>query len=73
MCVCVSVSLLSIFDVFHCQLWIKVGLYHKSTPDAFKQEPRLMLLAALIIIVVKYLSFIYTNIIIAVVDFIFII
>ncbi len=51
---CVSVSLLSIFDVFHCQLWIKVGLTIKAHPDALKARTRLMLLAALIIIIILF-------------------
>ncbi len=49
---CVSVSLLSIFDVFHCQLWIKVGLTIKAHPDALKARSPLIAAAALIIIII---------------------
>ncbi len=48
MCVYVSVSLLSIFDVFHCHYESRLAYTIKAHPDASKQEPRLMLLAALI-------------------------
>ncbi len=40
---CVFVNLLSIFDVFHCQLYIQVGL----DPKSIRLEARQLLLAAI--------------------------